>query len=160
MKALSPNWWVKISDIGIRKRAEGGKTAFDTMVGSPRYMAPEAMGIFSPEDTDNMQRQTMASAVAIDQWALGAIAFRLLTSRDPFPEPQYLLDYVNEEDGFPINMLKASRVSIPCIDFVRGVLHPIPSRRPEADLALTHPWLEDINMSFPLLGQGCVYNSD
>uniref|UniRef100_A0A8H7N300 mitogen-activated protein kinase n=1 Tax=Bionectria ochroleuca TaxID=29856 RepID=A0A8H7N300_BIOOC len=44
----SPDWWVKISDFGISKRAEEEVTAFHTLVGTRGYLAPEILGFFSP----------------------------------------------------------------------------------------------------------------
>ncbi|CAH0053811.1 unnamed protein product, partial [Clonostachys solani] len=153
VKERSPNWWVKISDFGISKRASGDHTALHTLVGTPRYLAPEVMRIFSPEDTEDLDSDTMAYTVAIDQWALGAIAFQLLASRDPFPQPRSLQTYVHGKEPFPSSVLTALRIKEPCIEFLKALLAPIPSRRPNASSALKHPWLEEISQSPQLVDE-------
>ncbi|CAI6094766.1 unnamed protein product [Clonostachys chloroleuca] len=160
VKERSPNWWIKISDFGISKRASGDHTALHTLVGTPRYLAPEVMRIFSPEDTEDMDSDTMAYTMAIDQWALGAIAFQLLASRDPFPQPRSLQNYVHGKEPFPSSVLTALQISEPCIEFLKSLLTPIPSRRPNASSALKHPWLEEISQSPQLVDQSITFIED
>ncbi|VUC36342.1 unnamed protein product [Clonostachys rosea] len=153
VKERSPNWWVKISDFGISKRASGDHAALRTLVGTPRYLAPEVIRIFAPDDTEDLDSDGMAYTVAVDQWALGAIAFQLLASRDPFPHPRSLLTYVHGKEPFPSGILTALRISEPCIEFLKALLAPIPSRRPNASSALKHPWIEEITQSSQLVDQ-------
>jgi serine/threonine-protein kinase len=60
--------WVKILDFGTAKVLEPRATASTTIRGTPLYMAPEQVG-------------GQALAPATDVWALGLIAFFLLTGR-------------------------------------------------------------------------------
>lgn len=62
----------KIGDFGLAKRVRGrGEKAFDGLVGTPQYMAPELFdgGAASPK---------------ADMYALGVCLFRMLTGRVPF----------------------------------------------------------------------------
>lgn len=67
-----------LADFGLTTILSGGKTTrFDDKVGSPDYMAPEQFdGIVS---------------VKSDQYALGCIAYELLTGQHPFPVPTNML---------------------------------------------------------------------
>jgi serine/threonine protein kinase len=67
---------LRLLDFGIARLAEASETLTEShaVLGSPGYLAPEqAMG-----DSRNI-------APAADIFALGAIAYRLLTGEDPFP---------------------------------------------------------------------------
>jgi serine/threonine-protein kinase len=70
---------IKVLDFGISKvtgpteAAAGVITTTGTMMGSPHYMSPEQMQ--SARDVDHRS----------DIWALGVIAFELLTGKVPFP---------------------------------------------------------------------------
>ncbi|MBE7483310.1 MAG: serine/threonine protein kinase [Polyangiaceae bacterium] len=73
--------WIKILDFGIAKfvadgGAEGRATETGNVVGTPRYMAPE-------QATGEVSR----IGPAVDVWALGMIAFRLLGGRDYWTAP-------------------------------------------------------------------------
>lgn len=64
---------IKVLDFGIAKSIGSTRLTADSMVlGSPRYMSPEQLR--SPRDVD----------ARTDIWALGAIAYRLLTNRPAF----------------------------------------------------------------------------
>jgi serine/threonine-protein kinase len=68
---------VKILDFGIAKMTEEGgqQTASDQILGTPRYMAPEQTSAGPKE-----------MAPAIDRFALGLIAFRMLAGRHYFDQ--------------------------------------------------------------------------
>ena len=70
--------WVKIGDFGLAKLARNG-TAFCTEVFSAGYSAPE-MGINIGSDSSEYTN-------AVDIWAAGCIAHRMLTQILPVPEP-------------------------------------------------------------------------
>lgn len=64
---------LKVLDFGIAKSIGGTRLTADfAVLGSPRYMSPEQLR--TPRDVD----------ARADIWALGAIAFRLLTDQPPF----------------------------------------------------------------------------
>jgi eukaryotic-like serine/threonine-protein kinase len=69
---------VKLLDFGIAKiRSAGGHTSRDQMIGTPAYMAPEAVRGKS-SDVD----------ARADQWSLAVVLYRTLAGRPPFPAAQ------------------------------------------------------------------------
>lgn len=82
------------------------------------------------------------SAHAADVWALGVIAYQLLTDQLPWssPVPEALRRMVTE-DPAPLGPLQAVGASIPAADFVLRALQKDPQRRPTAEQLRAHPWL-------------------
>jgi serine/threonine-protein kinase len=69
---LDPEGWVVVTDFGIAKVAQAeALTMTGGMVGTPTYMSPEQCG-----GTD--------VTGAVDQYALGVVAYEMLTGRQPF----------------------------------------------------------------------------
>jgi serine/threonine protein kinase len=138
---------VKISDFGISKRAEEEVTAFHTLVGTRGYLAPEILGFFSPEDTNAHQygQGNNMYTVSVDLWALGAIAFRLLTNQDIFVNPPDVGRYVILKQPFPTSPLLEKRISDTCINFIENIMARSPSDRLSAHQALTHAWLSELH---------------
>jgi serine/threonine protein kinase len=74
---------VKICDFGLAKvarespltQSDGSSTQTGLLLGTPRYMAPEQLRGVSP------------STITLDQWAIGLIAYRLLSGEDYFGGP-------------------------------------------------------------------------
>ena len=74
MKSCPPNeWWVKIADFGISKRIEDGLGMSTTLKGTLGYIAPEIYGFTEK-----------GSPYAVDIWAVGEIAFKMLTKQQTF----------------------------------------------------------------------------
>ena len=97
--------WCVVTDFGIAKVADtDGLTTTGTMVGTPTYMSPE-------------QCLTAEVSGASDQYALGVVAYEMLTGRAPFP------------DGSMMSVMYAHvHTSIP----------PIEALRPDCPEALRH----------------------
>jgi serine/threonine-protein kinase len=94
---LAPDGTLKIADFGLAKRLEGdsSQTRSGSILGSPSYMAPE---------------QAWGEATvgpAADQYALGAILYKLLTGRPPFHGTSVLetLDMVRGQEPVPPSQL-------------------------------------------------------
>ena len=64
---------VKVLDFGLSKTPDEALTAAGVVMGSPQYMPPEQI-----KSLTNVDQRA-------DIWALGAILYRLLTGRCPFP---------------------------------------------------------------------------
>lgn len=82
------------------------------------------------------------SPYAPDIWALGETIFQLLTKEPAFPNIALLVSYVSDPDTFPVKAFKKSETSQLGIEFVRGLLHPLPSSRPTAPEAISHKWVK------------------
>ena len=69
---IDENGWAVVTDFGIAKVDDGSNlTATGTTVGTPHYMAPE-------------QFHNKALTASADQYALGIVAYEMLTGRKPF----------------------------------------------------------------------------
>ncbi|KAN0067515.1 WD40-repeat-containing domain protein [Elaphomyces granulatus] len=133
LKSCPPNdWWVKIADFGISKRIDDGLGKMSTTFkGTLGYIAPELHG-FTEKGSPN----------AVDIWAVGEIAFQMLTKRPTFKHLGLLSVYVNKPETFPSNLLLAAQVSQPGVQFILSIMHPIPSDRITAGSALRHRWMD------------------
>lgn len=141
MKSTGPDWWVKIGDFGISKRAEEGVTALRTLKGTPGFFAPEMLvqlGLLDGNDLLISEEYT----VAIDIWSLGEIAFRALTGKQPFPTIKSLGTYIKGTSSFPIDVLHAHGVSSECCDLLKSLMALMPKDRLTAREALGHVWIE------------------
>lgn len=150
MSEPSPNWWVKISDFGISKRAEEEATAYRTFVGTRGYLAPEILGIYSIADMDSISSsQTLEDSynlytVSVDLWALGAIIYRLLTNEILFGDPRDLAKYVTAGHPFPRATALELGASEACVEFLENIMARSPNSRPSSSEALRHPWLSEL----------------
>src|SRR5687767_7983423 len=69
---IDENGWAVVTDFGIAKIDDGSNlTATGTSVGTPHYMAPE-------------QFHAQPLTAAADQYALGIVAYEMLTGKKPF----------------------------------------------------------------------------
>jgi len=72
---LDREGWVYVTDFGIAKQTEGaGITHSGVIIGTPHYMSPE-------------QFNGLPVTGAADQYALGVVAYELLTGRTPYAGP-------------------------------------------------------------------------
>lgn len=131
-----PDWWVKIADFGISKRATEGLTVLHTQTGTPAFAAPEVLGYFQPNGTSNDSYTN-----AVDIWSLGVIVFLILTSKALFNDQRRLGQYVAGSFPFPLNVLLANKVSSQGCDFVRSLLASKSEDRPTVKECLHSPWL-------------------
>lgn len=146
IKSLGPDWWVKIGDFGISKRAEEGLTALRTFSGTLGFLAPEVLvqnGFLDCEEFGELREYT----VAVDIWSLGEIVFRALVNKPPFPTG--LASYIKGTSSFPDQVLRNHGITDSGSDFVRKLLLPMPIDRPSAVDALEHPWIESQKSASP-----------
>ncbi|KAJ0413132.1 hypothetical protein BJY00DRAFT_320088 [Aspergillus carlsbadensis] len=129
----APEWWVKIGDFGVSKRAKDPDTGFSSIAGTPGYQAPEvqSLGRVGQEKYTHL----------VDIWSLGVMAHYMLTRAFPFEASHQWIAY-RESGAFPLNALAARSVSLDSHDFIRCVMALEPSSRPSASDALQHAWLK------------------
>jgi len=144
VKSKGPDWWVKIADFGVSKRAEEDLTALRTFTGTKDFIAPEILGLLDDNSVSSGDEYT----VAIDIWSLGGIVFHALTGNLPFPrysEPliaKSLRAYIKGSSPFPVDVLQEHSVSKEGCDFLKRLMAPIPKDRLTAKDALSHVWVE------------------
>jgi serine/threonine protein kinase len=136
---------VKIADFGISKRIE--PTTLRTRVGTEAYLAPEVRGIYTPADLELREGDDDETlSLAVDIWAVGAIAFRAITGRLAFQNGPELYRYVVSGTPFPVNDTMGSD----CTNFVAETMSPSPRQRPTAEQALARPWMQMQPSNLPI----------
>ncbi|KAM0513484.1 hypothetical protein ACHAPE_007746 [Trichoderma viride] len=124
-------WWVKISGFGISKRVEA-LNAQSTVKGTAQYMAPE-LTWHEPGNSINY--------MAADMWALGTMAYRMLTLMPVFATPRAYNYYLVNVESFPLEELKKRDASSDAILFIRSLMGPRPGERLSSDKAMQHAWV-------------------
>jgi calcium/calmodulin-dependent protein kinase I len=146
VKSHSPDWWVKIGDFGISKRAGEGLHALRTLSGTLGFMAPEVLvqhGLLDSAEFGEVREYT----VAVDIWSLGEIIFRALTNEPPFPKG--LASYIKEPSSYPFEAINNANLHLSAGKFVWNLLRAMPADRPTAEAALRHPWLASLHKPLP-----------
>ena len=126
-----------MGDFGISKRAEDGAAISSSLKGTLGFMAPELHGF-----AEAGKECSSDNAQAADMWSLGELVFRMLTKEPTFRSMGLLFNYVRNPESFPSSALHAHNVSLSGLDFVKSAMTPAPEKRPTADLALHHNWIE------------------
>ncbi len=136
-KPPEKDWWVKISDFGISKRAADGVDQYSTAnIGTQEYMAPEVR-FFRPTLTMKRAQYTRAA----DIWALGAICVHLMTGNPAFYLTD-LVEYFDRQGPFtPDEALDSRGTSPDGRDFVRAIMAKDPNLRLKAEEAAKHRWI-------------------
>lgn len=123
-----PNWWVKIGDFGISKRASESWTR----IGTPAFAAPEVF---------RSGRSGDSYTSAVDIWSLGVITFFILTGEILFKDSYRLDQYVDGGFEFPSSSLLANQISKQGHDFIQNSMAPKPENRLGVKECLQHSWL-------------------
>ena len=137
MKSKGPDWWVKIGDFGISKRAED---ILETTIGTPAFLAPEVLVRFGYLDDDILE-VCEEYTVAVDIWSLGEIVFRALTAEPVFLN-RSLRRYIKGTLSFPLDVLRAHGVSSEGCDLLKRLMAPMPKDRLTVREALGHKWFQ------------------
>jgi serine/threonine protein kinase len=136
----SPKWLIKLADFGLSKRLTES-TVYQTQGGTPPYMAPEILQYI---DTDSPNGEYTN---AVDLWAVGCIAYRIITGHVPFSTPK-LIKYCTDNSQFPSDRLYGIGITREraCFKFIRELLAAYPTERPSASQALNHAWITPGNI--------------
>jgi len=133
---------LKIGDFGISKRVQEGLTALRSFKGTFGFLAPEILVQQKILDLDDYDFEVSDEyTVAVDMWSLGEIAFRALTTEQPFPI-RSLRAYIKGTSPFPAKILHARGVTKEGCDFLNSLMTPMPKDRLTARDALSHIWIE------------------
>ena len=143
MQVGRPNWYVKIADFGISKKASDA-SGHTVDVGSHYYMAPETMKALS--EWDKFPSHVGQNHVfAVDIWALGTMAWRMMVMSFPFQTSNDLASYVKAERSPSFDRPEVSEM---CSDFIKKALAVSAPNRLTSTKALEHRWIRDGNSSF------------
>ena len=127
-----------LADFGISKRAEAGNgpsTERGIVKGTEQFMAPELrdlVDLYSPGDTPDYK--------AGDMWALGEIAFQMLTGKSTFQNVRHLMEYCQGKREYPSNQLLSS-AGDDGINFTSRLMITHPSNRMTTAQSLRHRWM-------------------
>jgi serine/threonine protein kinase len=133
---------LKIGDFGISKRVEEGLTALRSFKGTFGFLAPEILVQQKLLDLNDDDFEVSDEyTVAVDMWSLGEIAFRALTTKQPFPI-RFLRAYIKGAYSFPAEILQARGVTKEGCDFLSSLMTPMPKDRLTARDALSHVWID------------------
>ncbi|KAL3492419.1 kinase-like domain-containing protein [Aspergillus germanicus] len=132
----SPEWWIKIGDLGISKRVNQD-TALRTRVGSPGYLAPEIV----EQELYGSDATSVEYTHAVDVWALGVMTHYMLTKLLPFKQLHEFLAYARGGQ-FPMSALSEQGIGSEGQDFIRSLMTPAPKNRMDVGFALQNAWIK------------------
>jgi eukaryotic-like serine/threonine-protein kinase len=118
---LAPGNRTVLMDFGLML-AEVDTPRRDVVFGSLGYMAPEALAA----------QDDRGAGFLLDMYALGVIAYELLTGRLPFVAEDAEALYAAQVGVTPLLANQRSDVPAPLNDLVRDLLRPDPAERPQS----------------------------
>ena len=134
-----PDWYVKIADFGISKRRREDVSTLHTMGrGTYGYAAPEVLEL-------GTLTENASYSFLVDMWSLGAVVYKLLTSKTAFRSLKKLITYTERITSFPFAALEAVKVSSQGLEFISALMSPQPEARPSAASARIHEWFGDLS---------------
>lgn len=126
---------LKIADFGFAKQLQDDNFMYQTVCGSPLYMAPE---IIKRSDYNN---QT-------DLWSLGMILYEILFGFHPFHNcksiPELKAVMKHDDINIPPENTKNISITIECLDFLTKLLKKEVKDRLTWDEFFTHPWVNSL----------------
>lgn len=131
------DWWVKIADLGLSKRAESA-VGSTTVRGTENFMAPETRGF------PFMGEPVLANPFAADLWSLGEVIFRALTGCATFDKPSELVEYQKARLEFPTAPLRRVKASPAAESLLACLMSANPGERITAAEMIQHTWLASL----------------
>uniref|UniRef100_T1IJ09 Protein kinase domain-containing protein n=1 Tax=Strigamia maritima TaxID=126957 RepID=T1IJ09_STRMM len=120
---------ILITDFGLASTRKSGDTFMSTACGTPEYIAPE---IILRKPYTNL----------VDMWAIGVIAFIMLSGKFPFEDDSHARLYTRIlRAKYSYRGQSWSEVSNSARDFINRLLTVEPTLRMTATEALMHSWL-------------------
>lgn len=132
---------MKIADFGISKRVEDGTAHPSTLKGTLAFMAPETHGFVSDDMGTTTPKNSLRVQQSVDIWALGEMAYQMLTREACFANMGLLARYAAGVAVFPSAALRERGVSDVGVDFIIQMMQPSPHRRLTAEQAILHAWV-------------------
>lgn len=120
---------VKIIDFGISTKVEPDKV-LTCRVGTPYYIAPEVLAKSYNEKCDI--------------WSLGIVLYMMIYNFPPFKgdNPLAVMQSITRDEIAYRNPI-SFKFSYLALDFLKYLLNKNPSKRPSANEALAHRWLQE-----------------
>mmetsp|Transcript_32443 Transcript_32443/g.31843 ORF Transcript_32443/g.31843 Transcript_32443/m.31843 type:complete len:199 (+) Transcript_32443:438-1034(+) len=127
----SENPIIKICDFGLatQKKSQEQNLMFDTICGTPIYMAPE---ILKGQKYD----------ARADLWSLGTILYELLVGSPPF-KGKSLAELVEKVNKGSYLIPTSVKLSEECINLISGLLKSNPDERFTWDCFFNHPFITE-----------------
>jgi len=123
---------LKLIDFGFASAVEPGLEVMTDQLGTPSYMAPE---LWCRKDTPYDS--------SVDMWALGAVAYMLLSGTRPFhSDDKKEKGRMIRHDPLPFHPKHWSHISQEAKDFCSALMQKHPKDRLSSSEAIRHPWLQ------------------
>ncbi|KXZ54130.1 hypothetical protein GPECTOR_5g230 [Gonium pectorale] len=154
---FSGSWRIMVSDFGVSIDLNQERAV--TRAGTEGYMAPEVERCpLKSDPKENKDQPHLAYSTSVDIWAVGVLAYELLTGFPPVVMPAAApkrpgLGGAGEGDsgssvsGFVRSHMTAATLHFPASvppaarSFIAAALSPDPLDRPTAAQLLQHPWI-------------------
>ncbi len=141
---------LKIADFGFAKKCNQ-QSLYDTVCGSPLYMAPEIM------NNSMYNNQT-------DLWSTGMILYEMLYGNHPFSNCKTIHELKdtlsNEIIEIPPHNTKNKDVSNTCISLLKKLLEKKVNDRISWDDFFDHPWIKQYQYGIPINNINNINNDD
>ncbi|KAI1133711.1 kinase-like domain-containing protein [Nemania abortiva] len=129
-------WGVKISDLGLSKRAQSHMYDSTTVKGTPGLLAPELAGFMG------VHASRTADPKAVDMWCLGGTVYEMVTGLKPFADLSSFFTYCNGRRTISEGTLVGYASPI-LVDFIQSLMWVEPRSRIDVAKAWRHQWIKD-----------------
>ncbi len=131
---LFDTYHIKLSDFGFAKILKKDDSMYNTICGSPIYMAPE---IIKHNNYD----------IKTDLWSIGVIMYEIIVGKPPYKASTHY-ELICKIDKNPIFIPTSIKISDDCRDLIHGLLQKNPQKRITWNNFFQHDWLDDYNYDY------------